>query len=541
MKYSKIKLFLCTTEDFISPTGSDSGYDTVVSGLCSDDTELSLLQQDCINSVYSLPEASVFTIRNMIQSMCRAEVYSNSFADKFYPSLLGNSTRPERLNPINYVNNVNIAVTPTFEDTKGRYPWLCSLRIKSDKSHYCGTTILSRPPGPLVMVTAAHCVHLCKSEDGNTRPNCCCDNVSGVGCSAESQIECGVSPSVEVMTGQDAEVICGEFQTGNLTAEESGEEWNIVLNIEKISVHPDYNITRGEDNSQYVFADIATLKINEDLSDNEISRLTPVCLPEQHDAKFGIHAGWSSPPPRSFIQEESAPFEPFYEDFSKLWHYNMSLIECQDPTKYFRNEGYITTVNLTYPTNSFYPPGTICAREKNLMFCPTSGESGSPLMVEDDEGRFLAVGVNSFIKGCSIFSIGNININQLSENPSVYTRLSCFLPWIAEQYGMSYKVTEKDVRCEEGTGDINEVGGDQCRTTPTDFIDIADKKESLCIFPFYLEGREYNQCTLIEIKDFTRPRFVCPVREAIKVDKTQITFFFSFFFFTFKVRKENFH
>ena len=440
---------------------------------------------------------------------------SNFNSNNKDPSRLGNRTRPQRLNPIEEVVSYGLAIKPTFEDTKGRYPWLCSLRSKSDKSHYCGTTILSRPPGPLVMVTAAHCVHLCKSEDGNTRPNCCCENVSGVGCSAESQIECGVSPSVEVMTGQDAEVICGEFQTGNLTAEESGEEWNIVLGIEKIIVHPDYNITRGENRSQYVYADMATLHLNEDLSEEEISLLTPICLPQPHDATFGVHAGWSSPPPVKFIVNPA--FEPFLPDFNKLWHYNMSLIECQDPTQYFRKDGFITGVNLTYPTNSFYPQGTICARERYLQFCPTSGESGSPLMVENDEGKFSAVGVNSFIKGCIVFQFRNrpdwTALRQVSGNPSVYSRLSCFLPWIAEQYRMNYTATEEDEKCKEGTGDINEVGGDQCRTTPTTRLDIEDKKEALCIFPFYLDGIEYNQCTLTEIRDFTRPRFICPIRE----------------------------
>ena len=77
---------------------------------------------------------------------------------------------------------------------------------------------------------------------------------------------------------------------------------------------------------------------------------------------------------------------------------------------------------------------------------------------------------------------------------------------------MSYTATEEDVRCEEGTGDINEVGGDQCRTTPTNTYDINDKKEALCIFPFFLDGKEYNQCTLTEIRDFTRPQFICPIR-----------------------------
>ena len=162
--------------------------------------------------------------------------------------------------------------------------------------------------------------------------------------------------------------------------------------------------------------------------------------------------------------------------------------------QYFNERGKFSAgVNLTYPTNSFYPPGTLCAQEKNLRFCPSSGESGSPLMVEDDEGRFSAVGVNSFIKGCSVFQFikkrpDRTILRQVSENPSVYSRLSCFLPWIAQKYGMSYTATEEDERCEEGTGDINEVGGDQCRTTPTDRRDRGNRKEALCLFPLYLDS-----------------------------------------------------
>ena len=175
-----------------------------------------------------------------------------------------------KLNPIEEVNSDDQQVIkPVFEQTRGRYPWICSLRSKSSRDHYCGTTILSRPPGPLVMVTAAHCVFLCKAQDGNTKPNCCCENVSGVGCSADSGIDCGTNPRVEVMTGEDAEVICGEFQTGNYTAEESGEEFNIILEIKDITVHPDYEISRGEANSQFVVADIATIKVNEILSQEE--------------------------------------------------------------------------------------------------------------------------------------------------------------------------------------------------------------------------------------------------------------------------------
>ena len=394
-----------------------------------------------------------------------------------------------------------------------------------DKRHYCGATILSRPPGPLVIVTAAHCVFLCKSPDGATLPNCCCENVSGAYCTADSGIECGLNATTAIMTGEDAEIICGEWETGNYTADDTGEEYNIILEIESISIHPDYNITRGVNNSQYVIADVATVKVSEDISEEETTRLTPVCLPQAHTSSFGVHAGWSTPPPLQFIQEELPPFEPYYREFGQLWHYNMSLITCQDPTQFFTDYflGGVTGQDLTYSTNSYYPPGTICAREKNTNFCPTSGESGSPLMVQDEAGLFYMLGLNSFLKGCSSFSAfysatfsssGELaTLKQFSANPSVYSRLSCFLPWIAEQYGLTYTPSQpQEPECEQGVGNINEVTAVVCRTTTTNENDVADKLEPACIFPFTLDNELHNECILVQINDFTRPQFICPIR-----------------------------
>ena len=56
-----------------------------------------------------------------------------------------------------------------------------------------------------------------------------------------------------------------------------------------------------------------------------------------------------------------------------------------------------------------------------------------------------AEGILIFVKGCNIFNIGATNdemtewqLTQLSENPLVYVELSCFLPWVAEQYGLTF-------------------------------------------------------------------------------------------------------
>ena len=435
-----------------------------------------------------------------------------------------------KLNPLQlieeFATGITIASKPSFENTRGRYPWICSLRGRQDKKHYCGATVLSRPPGPLVIVTAAHCVQVCRTDDERTVNNCCCENVSGAGCHPDSDIDCGTNQTVGVMTGEDAEVICGEWETGDDS--DTTEEYNIILEIRTIRIHPDYFISQGVNNSQYVINDIATIHVAEEpLTSQDVSRLTPACLPEAHSSSFAVHAGWSSPPPLKYVQEEFPVFEDYYQDFMKMFHYNMTLMTCQDPGQYFNQNGP-TGVKVTYPTNSYYPPGTVCAREKNLEFCPTSGESGSPLMVRNKEGKFSAIGVNSFIKGCSTFTITiddvlerdedkarnkTVTLGQYAENPTVYTKLECFLPWVATQYNMSYThPAGLQPECDKGVGDINETSTRVCRTSPTDEIDRFYKEESECIFPFTLDNVTYNQCALSQIKDFTRPQFVCPIR-----------------------------
>ena len=91
----------------------------------------------------------------------------------------------------------------------------------------------------------------------------------------------------------------------------------------------------------------------------------------------------------------SVPFySEVYHQFSKQWHYSMDIKTCRDPLT-----NVYTETPLNYATNSYYPPGTVCATEINNQFCPTSGESGSPLMVRDEQSRYIISGLKSFIKG----------------------------------------------------------------------------------------------------------------------------------------------
>ena len=118
----------------------------------------------------------------------------------------------------------------------------------------------------------------------------------------------------------------------------------------------------------------------------------------------GIHSGWSTPPPLEYVQSVAPLYKPYFRDFSKQRHYRMENVECKDPT---------SLANYTYkaPSNTYYPPGVLCAQEMNRQLCPTSGASGSPLMMENhgDSERFKVQGILSFIKGCTVYGFGKFN------------------------------------------------------------------------------------------------------------------------------------
>ena len=65
------------------------------------------------------------------------------------------------------------------------------------------------------------------------------------------------------MTGSDAEILCGEWQTGDYPQSESGELYNIHLDIKQIVRHPQYNVRLRT--SQFLQYDVAVFKVDETL------------------------------------------------------------------------------------------------------------------------------------------------------------------------------------------------------------------------------------------------------------------------------------
>ena len=379
----------------------------IKTGLCSSETEELLRdQKKCIRPLYTGEDSILDTVYRLILSMCRLDVWENfrpSNTRKYRKFINRNrknrrKKKPNRRKlidkvvPIEEVNDYGdgliLAQIPQFENTKHRYPWLCSLKsIGQQSSHFCAVTLLSRPPGPTVLVTSAHCTYICKSEEGNIVPNCCCPNVGPGLCNNNE--ECGTNAETVEMTGDDVEILCGEWDT----ATDTEEEYNVILPIEEITRHPNYTISRGEDNSQFVGNDIAVFKVQDQhfRRESEKHRIFPACLPttqeEEEDFITGVHSGWSTPPPEDFINETVPLYFPYYKYFSRQWHYFMNVIPCKDP-----DTQWLSQLPLNYPTDSYYPPGTLCAREINGAFCPSSGESGSILMLKNNNSRLVASG-----------------------------------------------------------------------------------------------------------------------------------------------------
>ena len=100
--------------------------------------------------------------------------------------------------------------------------------------------------------------------------------------------------------------------------------------------------------------------------------------------------------------------------------------------------------------------------------------------------------------------LGNLT-PQETNNPAVYTKLSCHLSWIAEQYDLDFNHHgETDLECVQGAGDLMQLNNKDCRT------DLYT--EDPCIFPYYWKLKLNEGCTMFEDEEFIFPVFYCPIR-----------------------------
>ena len=136
-------------------------------------------------------------------------------------------------------------------------------------------------------------------------------------------------------------------------------------------------------------------------------------------------------------------------------------------------------------------------------------------MVRNEDDKRSIEGVLSFVKGSDQFEFGadteefsnktTYKLIQRAENPATYTKLSCYLSWIAAQYNMNYENTGlPDPACSQGSGDPDD-GENTCRNTPTNWADLRDELELECKFRYYYDRVKYAECILYNEKDFVYP------------------------------------
>ena len=135
--------------------------------------------------------------------------------------------------------------------------------------------------------------------------------------------------------------------------------------------------------------------------------------------------------------------------------------------------------------------------------------------------RFYIEGTLSFLKGCQEFSITSTDrkatqfqFSQSAEAPLAYTKLSCFLPWVAKQFGLSYETGPlTDDACVTGWGERPAIYTGRYDTTCREAVggQFGDPYKRPCIFPFYVDDTLYEECGLFGEPSFLVPVWRCPV------------------------------
>lgn len=384
--------------------------------------------------------------------------------------------------------------------TLNQYPFICSLKTRGFRGyHRCGVTLLSVPPNPTILVTAAHCTFICKDSEGYIVETCCCRKETEPSNCRKFNSHCGKDAEMQAADPKDLSITCSEWDNSQVSERLTLED-EVVLSVLKYTNHPKFNINVGPIGG----SDIAVFYVAEE---PELGNLTPACLPTRKyktDVKpRGVFAGWKSPLELGFFFEQNKvglpPVVPLgvtvdqYRSENILRHMEVEKVDCEDPA--------------WMGSNSFYQKGTICARDPSQGSCFDFGDSGSGLFLERFQGdsSFSWEGLLSSYRGCTVKATIAFSENLASgsfkgENPGVFTEGSCFLPWIAASYGMKLGKGYA-TGCSDASGDRKDINNKQC---------LAENGKQ-CIFDtgltfsvntssislgFDKTGIEFNQCVL---------------------------------------------
>merc|ERR1711971_1172176 len=321
-------------------------------------------------------------------------------------------------------------------------------------------------------------------------------------------------------------IVCGEFDSG-VEIIRNSVELEQVFNIKRIVNHPNYQPNRDgigqggpiEGNDISVYHVETTFKLGMEVNgplglQSTRNHIWPVCLPKDDDeftSNRGMIAGWLDSPPvnqvnigqlGNAVSGEGAIRAGFYPRVSNL----EVQAQCQDP-QYMRDRG----------VNTYYPQGTVCYADPSQASCADFGTSGSGVVREwkvfqqgpgidfpgnDPQYQYSFVGPLSMSKGCDRtieLSPNGATIPEFvyrGENPVVATDATCFMSWIAKEYGLKlprdYAVKES---CSSSFGDKTDIDKDVCWTginTRCDFVRTEAALGQAQCSVFSQEGIAYN-------------------------------------------------
>ena len=266
-------------------------------------------------------------------------------------------------------------------------------------------------------------------------------------------------------------MVCGSKSIAEVP-EQLTVQKEVVLNVLSFTNHPQYDSSKGPVGGY----DIAVYKVDDSPLQAKgvvslASGIWPACLPKETylEGVPGVVAGWRDPIPNYFgFTDNEQTAEAYRLVNLELRQARMELMdECRDPD-------WMEITNST-----FYPQGVICARDPSASSCLQFGNSGSGLLLPfagwlGGPQRFSWVGSLSMYKGCdqaiatTVDISGTIREAMAGENPGIFTQATCYLPWIANEYGMELSSNLKKLagKCSPAKGRMDEPRLDlTCKTS----------------------------------------------------------------------------
>ena len=166
--------------------------------------------------------------------------------------------------------------------------------------------------------------------------------------------------------------------------------------VKRVVIHKDYKAPTFEN-------DIAILEL-----ENEIERkphIVPVCMPkltDEFEGRVGIVSGWGR-------------LKHGGETPEKLHQVSVPIMENEECQEMFTRSGHKKTVRKSF----------LCAGYQQGKKDSCEGDSGGPLMVQEDDGRWVLAGTVSHGIKCAYPDL-----------PGVYMRMTYYKPWIEKIAGI---------------------------------------------------------------------------------------------------------